>query len=372
MNFPSSRTSKKDTSVNADLQSWSEISAHFKNGAILLGNGSSCAIWEKFGYSSLFEQAKSKEKIANPLSLEDIKVFDSLDTKNFELILSSLSQTAEISKIFRKDSTVFDEHYEHIKTALGEAVRSVHIPWHEITNSDVLPKIRQELRNYKWIFSTNYDLLVYWAIMSENNGAGFKDYFWGFGGSGARDSFDKFDTDVKDIHTRVLYLHGALHLKRDPVTAQTSKIANSDGGTILEVLEVPLFITEGSSKDKMRAIRESDYLGFAYDQLMLQKESLVIFGHSLDAKDDHLIKAIGRNMPKKIAVSIRSSNNEDYILERKVIIRNKFLTGKFRPEIFFFDAATHPLGSKDIKIQDCGMDAEADIPWSQLPSEIAF
>ena len=100
----------------------------------------------------------------------------------------------------------------------------------------------------------------------------------------------------------------------------------------------------------MKAIRESDYLGFAYDQLMLSKESLVIFGHSLDETDDHLIKAIQKNMPDKIAVSIRSGNDKDYILERKVNIRRKFLAGRVHPEIFFFDAATHPLGSKDIRI----------------------
>ena len=350
MSLPLSSTNKKDTSVNADLQSWSEIRAQFKNGAILLGNGSSCAIWEKFGYASLFEQAKSRKKIDNPLSPQDIKVFDSRDTKNFELILSSLSQTSEISKIFDKDSTIFDERYEHIKTALGEAVRSVHIPWHEITNSDVLPQIRQELSNYKWVFSTNYDLLVYWAVMSERGGNGFKDYFWSLGSSGSRDSFDRLDSDISKSCTRVLYLHGALHLKRDPSTAQTSKLSNGDGGTILERLEVPLFITEGSSRDKMKAIRESDYLGFAYDKLMLSKEPLVIFGHSLDETDDHLIKAIQKNMPNKIAVSIRSSNKEDDIIERKVKIRRKFLAETGHPEIFFFDAATHPLGSKDIRI----------------------
>jgi hypothetical protein len=366
MNLRTDKVNNSASTIDAHLHSWTDIKHDFHNGAILLGNGFSCAVWNPFGYSSLFEKAAAGDGIEHGLSPEDIELFDEMETKNFETVLSALSQTSQVNEIFHHSPRLFRERYEHIKLALGESVRAVHVPWDQIERTDVLHHIRHELRHYRWVFSTNYDLLVYWAIMSEQSGKDFRDYFWATGCS-----FDNTDTMIRNpSDTRVLYLHGALHLKRDPISWSTSKLVNDGARNILGRLDVPLFITEGSANDKRSSIRKSDYLSFAYQQLSAYKDSLVIFGHSLGDSDSHLIEAIKKNMPSKIAISIRGSNSPSSILKRKAHIR-----GELGPNVFFFDAATHPLGSEAMRVHpeenNVGCDAFSH-SRSFKPREIPF
>lgn len=351
LNF--SGLSPKHQSIDDQLDSWKEIEAQFNGGGILLGNGFSCSVWEKFGYLSLYQKACSTNSdIQNPLSSQDKLLFDSMETKNFERVLSILSNTSKVNQIFGHNYRLFDERYEHIKTALGEAVRAVHIPWQQVDNQ-VLMTIRRELKKYQFVYSTNYDLLLYWAIMAEKNGDGFKDYFW----SKPNPIFDITNTNIYGKPTRVLYLHGALHLYRNPESERTYKLISSGYQNLLDILEVPLFITEGSSSDKLRAINSSDYLFFAYNLFLNHSGSLVIFGHSLGETDGHLVKAIRSSNADKIAISVRSNHSPDTIRQKKADLYKRLCDGKNayeRPELFFFDAETHPLGSSNIKIEDEG------------------
>jgi Domain of unknown function (DUF4917) len=359
MNMQSSQTNSRTSSIDSHLRSWDEVKHDFHKGAILLGNGFSCAVWEPFGYSSLFDKAVSGKGIQHGLSPEDEELFNEMATQNFEAILFALAQTSQVSEIFHQNPELFRTRYEHIKLALGEAVRAVHIPRHKLDDGHVLSHIRQELRNYQWVFSTNYDLLIYWSMMYQKAapgpmtyqkpGDGFKDYFWSSGCS-----FDITDTGIrKESDTRVLYLHGALHLKRDPDTWSTSKLTNDGLDSILSQLDVPLFVTEGSPESKMRAVRRSDYLSFASQQLAICDRPLVIFGHSLGDSDTHLVDAIKKKIPSKVAISIRGCNSDNDIIRRKVEISHKLLNDlqkQPRPELIFFDAATHPLGSEKIRV----------------------
>jgi hypothetical protein len=43
-----------------------------------------------------------------------------------------------------------------------EAVRGIHIPW-ALLPSSVRESMKRELARYSYVFSTNYDLLIYWA-----------------------------------------------------------------------------------------------------------------------------------------------------------------------------------------------------------------
>lgn len=344
-------------SIDEKLQSWDQIKAQFdRESGILLGNGFSCAVWDKFEYPSLYEKACSSADIEHSLSSEDIQLFEAMRTKNFERILSMLFDASKVNEIFGQEYLLFVQRYEHIKKALGEAVKCVHVPWDKVKSSNILSRIRQELKNYKFVYSTNYDLLIYWAIMSdEDNRNDFKDFFWNSGVSTNSMKFDITNTHIRNNTTRVLYLHGALHLHRDPLLGITYKLVNSGFENLLEILDVPLFITEGSSEDKLRAINSSDYLFFAYNKLLEHEGSLVIFGHSLGETDEHLVKAIRESDAKKIAISIRSNNSLDTIRKKKADLYEKLCNNKppsKRPDLLFFDAQTHPLGSPNIKIQD--------------------
>jgi hypothetical protein len=92
----------------------------------------------------------------------------------------------------------------------------------------------------------------------------FKDYFWG-----QSQEFDLTDTETSVTATKVLYLHGGLHLYRLPSGVAIKRKAEA-GRSLLDLFGVsfmegatPLFITEGTSQDKLASIRRSDYLSFA-------------------------------------------------------------------------------------------------------------
>ncbi|MGB3492703.1 MAG: DUF4917 family protein [Elainellaceae cyanobacterium] len=343
--------------VDPQLSEWSEIEKDFVGGGLLMGNGFSQAVWEKFGYQSIYKAACDGEYTNHPLIQEDIHLFQSMNTSNFEMVLSHLSAAIRVNKIFGIEYSCLDKRHEHIKNALGEAIKAVHVPW-ELMSDKVLLEIRNELRRYGCVYSTNYDVLPYWAIMQKPKGEGFKDFFWNpkpLPGIEQDQHFDIANSDFWGSSTKILYLHGGLHLYRDFDTKRTYKFVNKKAANLLNITKVPLFITEGSSEDKLKAIRESDYLNFAYSQLLRHSESLVIFGHSLSDSDQHLIDAIRKSNTKKIAISIRKSNTPEAIMHRKAKLIRDFCDGlryKDKPQIFFFDAQTHPLGSSNIRVDE--------------------
>ena len=166
-----------------------------------------------------------------------------------------------------------------------------------------------------------------------------------------------YDTEVRnDLVTRIYYLHGALHLRREPLSGKTYKSENRDGRSLLEIDDKddpPLFITEGSAEDKDRAIRTSNYLTFAYQSFLQHQGPLVIFGHSLNDSDKHLIEAIRRQTPNTIAISIRGSNSVHSIEEKQARLRKALFEKRKRCkglELLFFDSSTHPLGSPALRV----------------------
>jgi hypothetical protein len=150
--------------IGSDLKSWSEVHGGATWGGILLGNGASIAVWPDFKYSSLYSVACSNT-IPNPLTGIDQQVFDALGpTSNFEFVLNGLHTARTIDEAMGRDPAPVIARYSSIQMALAQAVHKVHIPWTS-TPAATLAKIRQHLLEYRFVFSTNYDLLVYWAVM---------------------------------------------------------------------------------------------------------------------------------------------------------------------------------------------------------------
>ncbi len=326
--------------VDENLTNWNELSDKPWS-ALLIGNGSSCAIWDQFAYTSLYDRASSNE-MAHPLTPGAVHIFESLRTRNFELVLSALKTTALVESALGRDTAEVDGLYQVTQNALIEAVHSVHIPWASVTE-ETLRSIRDALLIYKSIYSTNYDLLLYWAIMVDG-GVGFKDYFWG-------SKFNISDTEIWDKATRVLFLHGALHLYRS-LSGETIKRKAEPTQNLLDLFgtplddqfAVPLFITEGNSLDKLNSIYRSDYLSFAYSQFAQHRGPLVIFGHSLNTDfDGHLIGAIKHADAHILAISLLPEGD---VRAKKLRFHAEFPDR----DIHFFDAATHPLGSPKFRV----------------------
>ena len=332
--------------ISDRLLSWGDLEEDFFDGGLLVGNGASRSVFADFGYTSLYDTSMSKD-IDHPLTASDKKLFASLETRNFEEVLRALTTALVVGEALKQDVTRFRERYESIQLALVQAVAKVHLEWSWIRD-EVLIAIRQELLNYDFVYSTNYDLLIYWA-MGAHNFSGFVDYFWN-----PDHSFDITNTEVFGKVTKVLWLHGGLHLIRFP-DGTTVKRRKS----MFNLLEkfrtdyptgaIPLFISEGSSRDKLTSIYQSDYLSFAYSTFAEHAGPLVVFGHSLSQQDRHLVDRMKEWGDRDIAIGIRrtSRTRSNTIISRKA--RYKKLLPK--ANLVFFDALTHPLGSDDLR---CG------------------
>src|SRR5258708_2381929 len=295
--------------VDAELEHWNSIKERNNWTGLLVGNGASRAIWDGFSYDSLYDKARSN--IIHPLSQADTTIFESMKSTEFERILAALWTTEVVCKALRCHKTVdrVHERYESIQTALIEAVHAVHAPWSDLSGVNVLSKIESALQQYESVYSTNYDLLLYWAIMTEDPII-FKDYFWSWkpGHFDLEDSglsleakgyFDITDTEVAPDAKRILYLHDGLHLVRLP-SGETRKLIAKQSNLLTQLHEslkhgeTPLFVTEGTADDKLASINRSSYLSFAYNEFTNYKGDLAIFVHSLGESDNHLLKAMLR------------------------------------------------------------------------------
>ncbi len=338
---------------------WKDIKKDFENKetSLLLGKGFSCAVWDRFQNSSLYQEASLENNGGNYLSAEDQQLFKALDTKNFEKVLATLSTTkmvvdnllniqagSEIRKII-------DERYQNIQRSLTHAIKRVHILW-ETIQPDLLIKIKEELLKYQNLFYTGYDLLIYWSLMSDESTTGFRDYF----------NVDKFDESFsqEDNWLRVFYLHGGLHLYSQG--EEIRKIAYQREKTILEQCETlwrertirPLIMAEGTFRDKRKFIDKCTYLLFAYNRFKQNTGKLVILGNPLNLESNqennspdfnkHLLDAIVESKPETVAISITADDGD--IKQQKIYWESVMN----RQDIIFFRAESHILCSPDIRI----------------------
>jgi hypothetical protein len=320
---------------------------------ILVGNGASLAVWQRFAYSSLFAVAQSKD-VEVRLGPNELAAFDAVRTRNFETVLNSLRTTAVLNVALGvQDDGSPEQAYDAIRLALIDAVRWVHPPR---LGDGIRKTVREELRRYNWVYSTNYDLIIYWSMMFDPEAEGFVDFFWRADGV-----FDPSDTDVWESRanwTHVLYLHGAIHLERDAWGA-TRKRHATDGTSLLASFQaepiglegwMPQFVSEGSSREKRQAISRSEYLSFVHEAFEWHDGPLVVFGHSLSEEDTHLVHAINTRTDAALAVGVYPPPGDP----ETAIEAEKGRVGGLFPsrELHFFDARSHPLGSESLRFDE--------------------
>ena len=327
-------------SLDAHLPSWQALNDRHPCSALLLGNGASRAVWKPFGYFSLFEEAQRVRHKA--LGVSDQALFKSLGTELFEPVLSTLNTTVRANAALAINSTAPLNRYYSIKEALIHAVRTVHLPW-PLMPATTLATLNQALRGYRSVYTSNYDLLLPWAV--QHAPQGFAELFdeQGF--------FDVRRTNGES--TRVLHLHGGLHLLKLPDGTTRQRSADSaellDGFAVNIPGEVPLFVNEDRSDEKLRAIRNSDYLGWCLGQLARESQGLCLFGLHLGSSDQHLLEAIRQARPKHLSIAIRP------LSEASVINQKQHFVDRFGDMpgtvLHFFDASTHPLGQAELAIE---------------------
>lgn len=351
--------------ITDHLPSWLDIRDSYKNQpdlGLLLGNGASQALWENFAYRSLHTIACAPER-NHPLTPVDQAFFREMDTVNFEAVLSALATTKMVCGHLKKEFGDVDERYQSIRLSLVEAVQAIHVPFDRVP-AETKQLIGKIFSRYWYVYTTNYDLLPYWAMMEMKDKFGsrfrFKDFLWGpdhsFGSSDAHEWDERC--------TCVFFLHGALHLYHDLLGNTKKKTFLDDGTDLLAQFDasgqwIPLFVSEGTSKDKLRSIRRNDYLSFAYWKLTYHRGPLVVFGSTLSAEhDQHILDAmkqwrrydewrLGRDVePRQVAISIYPKIGSSQIVATKNRLKDELKDC----QVEFFDSTTHPLGNADLRI----------------------
>ena len=325
------------------IKDWAEIKDNYENGNLIIGNGASVALHQKFRFDSLKEEAEKLRLFNDDIS----KLFIEFDTSDFELILRLVWHAKLINKHLGIVDQKLDSAYENIKQALIKVVKEVHCEHSDI--ADQLPQLYQFTKQFRTVVSLNYDLILYWILMYGNrneDGHRFKDCFQGSGLF--RNNWQDLRNPIrkeKEV-TLSLYQHGNLSIFRDAKNTET-KVQRGDFEDLLEVItsqwednKIPLFVAEGTGTKKLESIKSSSYLSTIFYEvlpdLITQKANLVIYGWSLGKQESHLVKQIFKNNQSgKVAISIFQNNQEEcHRIYR--LIKNEKVAPNI--EIEFFDS----------------------------------
>jgi hypothetical protein len=332
----------KSHPIDGSLPPWEDLEPEAEWRALLLGNGLSINVWGGFDYDSLFEQAKEGSRHGGLHAL-DLTVFEEFATENFEVVLANLHTSIRTLGALGLDTDPMIERYQSVQAGLGAAVRAVHISRDEVSDG-TLEAIKRVMERHDAIFTTSYDLLVYWAMLCHGSGR-LVDLFWS-----GQNEFSRGRTTVFPGFKPVYFLHGAMHLLVCWNGTTRKRIWTDE--TILDQFGQPiegdpaarpLLISEGTWREKLRAIEDNGYLCYALDQLRKCTSPLVIFGSALAEQDMHLIDAINENGDRPVAVSMRPARRKS-LLAKQGEIRSRLHT----PELHFYDATTHTLGNSDL------------------------
>ena len=265
---------------------------------LLLGNGFSIACDPIFKYNNIYQFAKD-----HGLSPRVQAMFAHFGTTNFELIARALSDSAYVGNLYgfltQPSELEIEKDIQEIKNALVSAIAKTHLATPNQMDADKRASCVSFLKPYTNVFTTNYDLLLYWSTMQ-----GISDKQLQFQ-DGFRASVDEPNEEYVVFSKRlgdrkgIFYLHGALHLS--DVDGEVRKHCwNRSGVTITEHVitslqadTYPLFVAEGESIRKLEHIQRSGYLTYCYLKLQGIQRPIVVYGSSLGDSDDHITNAIG-------------------------------------------------------------------------------
>ena len=319
---------------------------------LLLGNGFSRACRnELFNYDALFEKAKEQ------LSSTVVYAFEALGTTDFEKVMRALKQTEILVKTYSPDNEDLVHRLksdaDSLRTSLATVIASNHPERSNEISDDQFRSCRAFLKNFKNIYTLNYDLLLYWALLKDDI-----DELTLACDDGFRHVDDEpMEYVVWDItdpgQQNVFYMHGALHVFDAGPEVQKYTWSNTGIALIdqireaLETSRYPIFVSEGTSQSKLDRVMHSSYLIRGYRSLSQIGGSLFIFGHSLQANDEHVLKCVEDCKVENIYVSIYGdpdSPDNQRIISRAQDLNPNTMKSRRRNqekrEIRFYDAAS--------------------------------
>ena len=306
------------------------------NTHIILGNGFSMAYDpDIFGYGSLYE--KVQDKMSDQLK----SLFG--DSKDFEKVIRELTAGVNTLEKYNGDAELIKKIKEDIlklKNFLVEALTSSHPSDPSVVGEDKLLSCARFLAKFQTVYTLNYDLLIYWAIIHglKNKIGKYTDGFH------ADENDDEIIWDItQNNKPSINYLHGALHLF-DRSQGLTKITWNRTLTPLREQIEdclkkdeFPLIVAEGTSQEKHHKIRHFAYLERGIKSLSGIGGCLFIYGHSLDANDNHILGAIKK--VKYLFISIFRKDEKTIKLAYALADRLKIS----HENLYFYDAESTPI-----------------------------
>lgn len=321
-----------------EIYKWGEIQGHFYNAKLILGNGASIAIDLRFSYSSLLEYAKHNNLLSDDINL----LFKYFETNDFELVLRLVWQAAKVNKSFKIEDNKTYNAYVNLRNALIKAVQSIHPSYEEVQPH--LPQILDFIRHFRFIYTLNYDLILYWAIMYGNDNDdmySFKDCFIDGDFEG---NWRYLCNDYNGKASRlVFYPHGSLLLGQN-IVEKEHKILKYGMSSLLErILDVwesedviPLFVSEGTSKQKVNAINHSNYLNTIYREALGAFDNrIVIYGWGIGDQDLHILRALKNYYLGRFKFGVSVYGNDQIFCNRVNELLNREFPGC---TVFFFNS----------------------------------
>lgn len=342
-----------------DVIPFSDVEAKMvRNGkrsfSLLLGNGFSMSYDTAiFSYNALHGFV---DKLDNKL-LKDL--FRVVDTHDFEQVMRQLDTFAEVGDALGIEDTIrarIDAARSDLKRGLMDAVRALH-PEHVFKVPQekcdaCVSFLRRFLDTKGALFTTNYDLLLYWVLMRGELGSTD-----GFGRD--RENPDEFvpaaDIEWSELRwgrnvagQNVHYVHGALPLFDTGL--EIVKEEYGDGYLLEQITkriqadEYPLFVTAGDGTQKLKHIRQNPYLHHSYEALASVTGSVVSFGFNFGPQDEHIISALARASQQPITDRLRSV----YIgvFSEADIERAREIAPRLKCKVHLFDSKSAPVWGK--------------------------
>ena len=302
---------------------------------LIMGNGFSMAYDHKiFSYNALYDFI---ENLKDPTLS---KLFEVINTKNFELVMRQLDNFIEIAKAFDEELKLINaltNANQLLQQSLIDAVSSLH-PEHVFEVPEDKSKacynfLNEYLKKKGKVFSTNYDLLLYWVLIrnnpnSSNDGFGKEHLNPVATRRGQEDAeFGGLNWGKYKDEQNVFHLHGTLPIFDTGIDIE--KEVYRDRNYLLQNIkermdnkEYPIFVTAGDGKEKLKHIYHNRYLTHCYEQLSKITGSLVSFGFNFGEYDYHIIEAVNKAAKRgaqsgdklfSIYIGVYSENDLEYI-----------------------------------------------------------
>jgi hypothetical protein len=311
---------------------------------LLLGNGFSIACRpDCFTYGALLDEANFA-----PASTDVKAIFDVLGTVDFEKVIEALRFAAAIVDHYGGGHDLHQRlgsDANVVKEALARVLGAKHPDNVFEISTDEYAACRAFLAPFNKIYTTNYDMLLYWTLMQEmdpyverNDGFGNPD-----------DEFAPYVVwqpyEVTGTQ-RVHFLHGGLHLydrgdELVKVTYSRTQVPIVDQiRAALDEGRFPLVVTEGTSAEKRGAILHHAYLTHAIRSLSSIQGSLFVYGLSLTPNDEHILRRIEKGKLSNLYISIYgdSESTTNKMIEGRAEALAATRTARQPLHVHFFDA----------------------------------